>query len=317
MGSTWPEKSSIDRKKLMEELVQGREFAAQLQTIIRKPFGDHGSLSAEELVEKMLRSFTETLSALNSSKSGEVCQIPETSHVGSPPSNDRVSEDSGESKKRSGLKDRRTGCKRRKTSQTWTIFSPSIEDGYGWRKYGQKGILNAKYPRSYFRCTHKHDLGCRATKQVQKIEEEPQTYRTTYIGHHTCKDTLNRMISDSDPEESHYVIGFDSKIQIKHNHPPSSSLVKKEYKEESPSDPSADNLTSLGSILLPDSMDLESAGTAMVLPPGMAGTDSGDVGSGAYSCTATSCHSLDMDFLVGSVDCDHYFHFDETEFLYT
>ena len=35
----------------------------------------------------------------------------------------------------------------RKNSETWTAVSSTIEDGHAWRKYGQKEILNAKFPR--------------------------------------------------------------------------------------------------------------------------------------------------------------------------
>nr|GMC94335.1 probable WRKY transcription factor 70 [Ipomoea batatas] len=40
--------------------------------------------------------------------------------------------------------------------------------------------------KCYFRCTHKRDQGCRATKQVQRTSEG--LYQTTYFGYHTCKD---------------------------------------------------------------------------------------------------------------------------------
>lgn len=36
---------------------------------------------------------------------------------------------------------------RRKTEQTWTIVSQTIDDNHGWRKYGQKDILNSQFPR--------------------------------------------------------------------------------------------------------------------------------------------------------------------------
>jgi hypothetical protein len=58
--------------------------------------------------------------------------------------------------------------------EVWTpITSNLIDDGHAWRKYGQKDILNAKYPRNYYRCTHRQDQGCWATKQVQKTDEDP------------------------------------------------------------------------------------------------------------------------------------------------
>lgn len=42
--------------------------------------------------------------------------------------------------------------------------------------------------RNYYRCTHKFDQGCKAIKHVQRIREHPPLYRTTYFGHHTCKN---------------------------------------------------------------------------------------------------------------------------------
>ncbi|XP_061368494.1 OBERON-like protein [Gastrolobium bilobum] len=74
-----------------------------------------------------------------------------------------------------------------RTSQSWEKESVSTEDGYQWRTYGQKDILNAKYPRNYYRCTHRYDQGCLATKQVQRIQEDPPLHRTTYYGNHTCR----------------------------------------------------------------------------------------------------------------------------------
>ncbi|KAH0670000.1 hypothetical protein KY289_024493 [Solanum tuberosum] len=57
------------------------------------------------------------------------------------------------------------------------------EDGFNWRKYGQKLILGAKYPREYFQCVCRH---CDATKMVQRIETEPLTFEVTYGESHSC-----------------------------------------------------------------------------------------------------------------------------------
>ncbi|URD79861.1 transcription factor transcription repressor [Musa troglodytarum] len=40
--------------------------------------------------------------------------------------------------------------------------------------------------RSYFRCGHKYDRGCQATRQVQRSEEDPSTFVITYMGQHAC-----------------------------------------------------------------------------------------------------------------------------------
>ncbi|KAK4433473.1 WRKY transcription factor 55 [Sesamum alatum] len=60
------------------------------------------------------------------------------------------------------------------------------EDGYTWRKYGQKEILGSKYPRSYYRCTHQKFYECPAKKQVQRLDHDFFTFEVTYRGTHTC-----------------------------------------------------------------------------------------------------------------------------------
>ncbi|CAM0953710.1 unnamed protein product [Alopecurus aequalis] len=61
-----------------------------------------------------------------------------------------------------------------------------LDDGLSWRKYGQKDILGATYPRAYFRCTHRHTRGCHATKQVQRAAADPLLFDVVYNGAHTC-----------------------------------------------------------------------------------------------------------------------------------
>ncbi|XP_062078642.1 probable WRKY transcription factor 70 [Humulus lupulus] len=208
---------SSARRKVIHELVQGRDLANQLHSLLSRS-DQNDSVSAEDLVSKIMDSFTNTLFMLSTDNNSD--QAAATAHghgVGDngdeiydddsrlQPSTSRIdhslclegrkSEDSQESCRSTSvisstthLKDRRGSYKRRKTSHTMKReTSTLIDDGHAWRKYGQKVILNAKHPRNYFRCTHKFDQGCQATKQVQKIEDEPhQMYRTTYYGNHTC-----------------------------------------------------------------------------------------------------------------------------------
>nr|ABN43183.1 WRKY transcription factor [Triticum aestivum] len=61
-----------------------------------------------------------------------------------------------------------------------------LNDGLSWRKYGQKDILGAAYPRAYFRCRHRHTQGCQATKQVQRAHADPLLFDVVYLGAHTC-----------------------------------------------------------------------------------------------------------------------------------
>lgn len=103
---SWPENLTSYRKRAIEELIRGREFTNQLQSMLTKTVkGEEGSMFPEDLVMKILGSFTETLSILKSTDSDEVSQFP--AGLGC-----RKYEDSGESSKTS-VKDRR-GCYKRR-----------------------------------------------------------------------------------------------------------------------------------------------------------------------------------------------------------
>ncbi|XP_019261387.1 PREDICTED: probable WRKY transcription factor 41 isoform X3 [Nicotiana attenuata] len=60
------------------------------------------------------------------------------------------------------------------------------EDGYSWRKYGQKPILGAKYPREYYRCARHHLSKCIATKMVKRSDTEPPIFEVIYGESHSC-----------------------------------------------------------------------------------------------------------------------------------
>ncbi|XAR65257.1 hypothetical protein NMG60_11009311 [Bertholletia excelsa] len=56
-----------------------------------------------------------------------------------------------------------------------------LEDGYRWRKYGQKAVKNSPFPRSYYRCTNSK---CTVKKRVERSSEDPAIVITTYEGQH-------------------------------------------------------------------------------------------------------------------------------------
>lgn len=62
-----------------------------------------------------------------------------------------------------------------------------LEDGYRWRKYGQKAVKNSPYPRSYYRCTNSK---CTVKKRVERSSEDPTVVITTYEGQH-CHHTVS------------------------------------------------------------------------------------------------------------------------------
>ncbi|KAG5524954.1 hypothetical protein RHGRI_031592 [Rhododendron griersonianum] len=56
------------RDNAVQELTEAHDWANQLRAIIKEPFGTDRSVEADYLIIKILRSFTETISMLNSGK---------------------------------------------------------------------------------------------------------------------------------------------------------------------------------------------------------------------------------------------------------
>ncbi|KAE8708288.1 WRKY family transcription factor [Hibiscus syriacus] len=168
---------------LVSELIQGLELAKQLR------FQLDTSASAEStdlLVQKILSSYEKALQILKVNV-GATSAVPGSplSMNGSPRSDDLDKDN----------QDTRDVSKKRKMLPRWTDhvrvtcesqLEGTHDDGYSWRKYGQKDILGAKYPRSYYRCSYRHTQDCLAAKQVQRSDEDPTIFEVTYRGAHTC-----------------------------------------------------------------------------------------------------------------------------------
>ncbi|XP_027342955.1 WRKY DNA-binding transcription factor 70-like [Abrus precatorius] len=220
---------SNGRKAMEEELIKGRDIATQLLEVLVHKSNTHlGDVEeglmltfAQDLVRNVLRSFTNTLLLLNTDNndvSDEVAMPIIIKDVKCP-----KPEDKDEACKSFFNVKRRSGChKRKSTAPTWAKNSSVlIEDGYAWRKYGQKMTMNAKYLRSYYRCTHKYDQGCPAIKQVQRIQEDPPLYRTTYYGYHNCKSAFSpeMMWKPASSSDSSMLLSFSNSFPTKEEYP--------------------------------------------------------------------------------------------------
>jgi len=102
-------------------------------------------------------------------------------------------------------------------------------------------ILVINMCRSYYRCTHKYDQGCPATRQVQRIQEDPPLYRTTYYGHHNCKISLGPeiILEPASSSDSSMFLSFSTTFPTKEEYQFSSSLfssTKQEPMEGIPDD---------------------------------------------------------------------------------
>ncbi|CAK9165797.1 unnamed protein product [Ilex paraguariensis] len=179
-----------EQETLINELNQGRELANKLKNYLDTM---KSTESCEYLLQKIVSSYDKALSMLKlSALVGET--FPVTGMLESPHSTAGSPRSEGSDR---DCKDQSNKIifKKRKILPRWsekvTICSGTglegpIDDGHSWRKYGQKDILGANFPRAYYRCTHRHAQGCLATKQVQRSDEDPSLFEITYRGRHTC-----------------------------------------------------------------------------------------------------------------------------------
>ncbi|KAJ0251379.1 WRKY transcription factor 34 [Hirschfeldia incana] len=93
-----------------------------------------------------------------------------------------------------------------------------LEDGYRWRKYGQKVVKGNPNPRSYYKCTAS---GCIVTKHVERASDDLTSVLTTYIGKHTHEVPAARNSSHLSPGCSGTIQGgLATQTQNHHVHYP-------------------------------------------------------------------------------------------------
>lgn len=80
-----------------------------------------------------------------------------------------------------------------------------LEDGYRWRKYGQKAVKNSPFPRSYYRCTNSK---CTVKKRVERSSNDPSIVITTYEGQH-CHHTVTFPRHHFSPHHGHHLLYND------------------------------------------------------------------------------------------------------------
>ncbi|GMI98903.1 WRKY DNA-BINDING PROTEIN 23, WRKY DNA-binding protein 23 [Hibiscus trionum] len=103
---------------------------------------------------------------------------------------DGQKQDQQKNKKQLNLKPKKTNQKRQREPRFAFMTKSEVdhlEDGYRWRKYGQKAVKNSTFPRSYYRCT---STSCNVKKRVERSFTDPSIVVTTYEGQHNHPSPL-------------------------------------------------------------------------------------------------------------------------------
>ncbi|CAN0840998.1 Probable WRKY transcription factor 41 [Linum grandiflorum] len=230
---------SWEQRTVVNELIQGMEVAKQLSCHLK---GASAVEVADSLVQRILSSYEKALLILNwknngSSSSSSMEQTLQAVVTGTTtaavaaagsagiPGSPLSRNGSPRSEEFDGSKDSYQvpidASKKRKAMPRWTDqvrmssengLEGPIDDGFSWRKYGQKDILGAKYPRSYYRCTYRSNQNCWAIKQVQRSDEDPTIFEVTYRGTHTCSYGQQTVASPEKEEQQKHNIS-------RHQHP--------------------------------------------------------------------------------------------------
>ncbi|MQM02458.1 hypothetical protein Taro_035226 [Colocasia esculenta] len=89
------------------------------------------------------------------------------------------------------LDDQQDGEGETKGDSPFAIIGAQAEDGYNWRKYGQKQVKGSEFPRSYYKCTHPN---CPVKKKVERSHEGHITEIIYKGAHNHPKPPLNRRV---------------------------------------------------------------------------------------------------------------------------
>ncbi|RDY02090.1 putative WRKY transcription factor 41, partial [Mucuna pruriens] len=293
---------SWENDALVNELIQGMEVARKLKEDLSLPSSVD---SRDSLLQRILSSYDKALLILRWNASITNSQtLHQPTKTTSPQSSVRDDAECG----RKDHQQPKHNSKKRKMMPKWTeqikvkmanggVEGP-LEDGYRWRKYGQKDILSAKYPRSYYRCRFRNTKGCYATKQVQRSEEEASTFDITYRGSHTCNGNNADEFQHAQPSQESLTNKYTNTFSIKTDnvtaHPFGSSMTQH-------------NHTLLSSLLLENNND--------PFFDGLCNKDSDVAGIVSAHTSTTTFPIFDFNFSLDAVGIDSNFPFNASGFL--
>lgn len=78
-----------------------------------------------------------------------------------------------------------------------------IDDGYRWRKYGQKLVKGSPFPRSYYKCT---SGSFTMQKHVEQSADNPKLFVVTYHAEQTQANDMWAKLKELGPALSEITI---------------------------------------------------------------------------------------------------------------
>ncbi|KAE8720029.1 putative WRKY transcription factor 28 [Hibiscus syriacus] len=142
----------------------------------------HGSMDQYGSLEKAFGLSSEVFSPTRKERAAGNCEEDSENKNKQPKESD---DDGGKESSKKGSKAAKKKEERKQKEPRFAFMTKSevdhLEDGYRWRKYGQKAVKNSPYPRSYYRCTTQK---CTVKKRVERSYQDPSTVITTYEGQH-------------------------------------------------------------------------------------------------------------------------------------
>ncbi|KAL0711401.1 hypothetical protein Bca4012_018379 [Brassica carinata] len=165
---------AMEEKLVINELEQGRELAKRLINNLKHTSSTE---SSKVLISEILRIYQNAILML-SFKEDDKNILKRSREI-----EDKCSKNVS--------KKRKLSDKKKEEVKVFVETGQEIDDGYCWRKYGQKEIHGSSNPRGYFRCTHRFTQKCLVVKQVQRSDKDPSIFEVKYVGNHTCNNTNN------------------------------------------------------------------------------------------------------------------------------